>query len=302
MRSLITKLGLAFTLALGSFTLAQPASAEGIEVLDTCPELTDSVTRLYSAYFLRSPDNTGIDFWIGEYSEGRWSLPRISQHFSESDEFAALYGSLSNRQFVDLIYQNILGRPGEATGVDFWTGRLDRRELTRGQVMLSFSEGPEYVQLTGTAPPMAGYYQSYPEGARWFCGTQNREIAFSPGGPFYADGLAEFTSDVDLPTENFIVRTKGPRDENNSLVVNEIINDGETAFFWNGRYDTIASWQDTRVLEVTAIDVDKRGFRWAVVVYPSSIGSARGGLGDGTVIEHLGGSLLTCFGSVEACR
>ncbi len=296
MRKIFALATLAIALLAGSAPFTSAASAEGIEVTDICPELTDSVDRLYSAYFLRPPDNAGIDFWLTEYSEGRWSLAGMSQFFSGSDEFVGLYGSLSNQQFVNLIYQNILGRTGEASGVQFWTDQLNTGARTRGQVMLAFSEGPEYVAITGTAQPMAGYYQSYPEGTMWYCGTENRDIPFSPGTVFYADGFAELSeTSVDV-TENFIIRTEGPRRELNSILVNSILERGTYGYFWNGRYDIIAPWQDTQVLEISGIDTDETGFRWAVAVYDTSIGSARGGLGDFPVEDSFGGSLAGCNG------
>lgn len=103
----------------------------------------DPVTRLYRAYFLRIPDQAGLDFWIAQRRSGR-SLNQISQSFARSPEFATLYGSLTNRGFVERIYENVLGRPGEPDGVAFWTGQLDSGARTRGQVMTGFSESPEY--------------------------------------------------------------------------------------------------------------------------------------------------------------
>ena len=35
------------------------------------------------------------------------------------------YGSLTNRQFVETVYLNVLGRPGDAGGnANYWTGQL----------------------------------------------------------------------------------------------------------------------------------------------------------------------------------
>ncbi len=263
---------------------ASPASAEGIEVLDVCPEMTDSVVRLYNAYFLRAPEAGGVDFWIREYSENGRTLAAMSQFFSGSDEFIGLYGSLNNSQFVNLIYQNILGRPGEASGVEFWTGRLDRGELTRGQVMLAFSEGPEYVRLTGTAPPLAGYYQSYPEGTVWACGTTNETIRINrPTGPVRVDGFAALDATNNNTSENFIAWTLGPNQENNDNLVNRLVPAGEYYYFWDGVFDTGRLAQDSQYLDVRGIDDNRTGFHWTIVFYPTSIGDQRGGWGDGTV-------------------
>lgn len=103
----------------------------------------DPVTRLYSAYLGRIPDKGGLTYWIGKKRRGT-ALSTISSNFAGSNEFKTKYGSLTNRAFVELVYQNVLGRPGEASGITYWTGKLDANTRTRGQVMVGFSESNEY--------------------------------------------------------------------------------------------------------------------------------------------------------------
>ncbi len=67
----------------------------------------------------------------------------ISQLFANSAEFQLTYGSLTNRQFVELIFLNVLGRSPDQGGWDFWTGQLDAG-MSRGQLMFLFSESDEY--------------------------------------------------------------------------------------------------------------------------------------------------------------
>jgi hypothetical protein len=101
------------------------------------------VARLYFAYFLRAPDLAGLDYWRGRLRAGT-SLAAVSQSFASSGEFRTRYGSLSNRQFVETVYLNVLGRPGDAGGIGYWTGQLDRGRKSRGAVMVGFSESSEY--------------------------------------------------------------------------------------------------------------------------------------------------------------
>jgi len=103
----------------------------------------DPTVRLYSAYFLRIADPGGLNFWLGR-RRGGWTLSRISSSFAGSSEFVNTYGPLSNQDFVELVYDNVLGRPGEPTGVAYWTKQLDTGRKSRGQVMLEFSESNEY--------------------------------------------------------------------------------------------------------------------------------------------------------------
>jgi hypothetical protein len=102
----------------------------------------DPVIRLYRAYFLRAPDVDGLRFWVGRRRAGV-SIAWISQSFASSAEFRARYGALTNRAFVEQVYLNVLGRPGDAAGVTFWTRQLDIRARDRGSVMVGFSESAE---------------------------------------------------------------------------------------------------------------------------------------------------------------
>ena len=101
------------------------------------------VTRLYFAYFLRIPDLGGLQFWIAQLRAGT-PLNTISNAFAASPEFLTRYGQLNNTDFVTLVYNNVLNRPPDAGGLAFWVGQLNSGTLTRGQVMLAFSESVEY--------------------------------------------------------------------------------------------------------------------------------------------------------------
>ncbi len=114
----------------------------------------DPVTRLYQAYFLRTPDPGGLTYWIGQRRGGR-GLRSISDFFARSAEFTNRYGTLTNAAFVDLIYQNILGRPGDAGGVAFWNAELDSGRRSRGLVMIGFSESSEYGAKTADTVDVA---------------------------------------------------------------------------------------------------------------------------------------------------
>ena len=100
------------------------------------------VVRLYFAYFLRIPDYGGLAFWMN-YSRAGHPLVEISNAFAGSQEFVDRYGALSNDAFVDLVYQNVLGRAPDTGGRAFWLGQLNGG-MTRGQMMIGFSESPEY--------------------------------------------------------------------------------------------------------------------------------------------------------------
>jgi Tol biopolymer transport system component len=103
------------------------------------------VVRLYWAFFLRKPDPSGLSYWIKKYETGT-KLGTIAQGFAKSSEFKNRYGTLGNEDFVKLIYPNIFERQPDPSGLAYWTGKLDRKEITRGGVMIGFSESSEGVR------------------------------------------------------------------------------------------------------------------------------------------------------------
>jgi hypothetical protein len=105
--------------------------------------LRHPVIRLYLAYFDRAPDHAGLDHWIAKRANGT-KLDTISQSFANSSEFKNTYGALSNVEFLELVYANVLDRAPDANGIAYWTGRLEAKTLTRGQLMTNFSESNEH--------------------------------------------------------------------------------------------------------------------------------------------------------------
>lgn len=103
------------------------------------------MARLYRAFFLRDPDASGMDYWWKNVN-GNWTLWRIADFFSQSQEFQDSYGSLDNGEYVDRVYQNVLGRAPEAAGRAYWVQQLASGKKNRGEVMVGFSESTEYVR------------------------------------------------------------------------------------------------------------------------------------------------------------
>lgn len=110
-------------------------------------ETVNAITRLYKAYYLRDPDAGGMQYWRNEAAAGV-TIWRISDHFAASNEFVERYGNLNDRQFVGLVYQNVMGRAPDAAGERYWVDRL-RSGVSRGELMTYFSDSPEYRQRSG---------------------------------------------------------------------------------------------------------------------------------------------------------
>jgi len=102
------------------------------------------LVRLYLAYFNRPPDPTGFAYWQRQLDNGR-GLINAAKKFAESNEFKTKYGTVSNDAFIELVYQNVLGRASDPTGKAFWLTRLNNKTKNRGDVMINFSESSENV-------------------------------------------------------------------------------------------------------------------------------------------------------------
>lgn len=117
------------------------AAASGVE---------GTVARLYMAVFARQPDDAGHAYWVATEAAGDATIDDVAQLFVLSEEFQLTYGDLTDEEFVDLLYLNVLGRAGDAEGVEYWNGILDGG-APRSNVVLWFSEGQEFKNLTMTS-------------------------------------------------------------------------------------------------------------------------------------------------------
>lgn len=107
-----------------------------------------SAYRIYQAAFARTPDMEGLKFWINKMDGGE-NLLNVAQGFLNAAEAIRAYGADPNASdFVSRLYRNVLGRDGEAGGVQFWNTEL-ARGAGKAQVLASFSESPENVQNVG---------------------------------------------------------------------------------------------------------------------------------------------------------
>jgi len=102
------------------------------------------VFRLYQATLDRVPDAAGHSGWTAQLLSGATTLQQVATGFVNSPEFQATYGATTNRQFVTLLYNNVLDRAPDAGGLAGWINQLDSGAMTRAEVVIGFSESPEF--------------------------------------------------------------------------------------------------------------------------------------------------------------
>jgi hypothetical protein len=103
---------------------------------------TGTVLRLYQAALNRTPDLAGLKFWTSDIDSSHVPLGVVASSFANSPEFIHNYGSLSDTDFIQRLYQNVLNRAGDPSGAQFWQTVLSSG-VSRGAVALDFTESPE---------------------------------------------------------------------------------------------------------------------------------------------------------------
>ncbi|MEQ1771755.1 MAG: DUF4214 domain-containing protein, partial [Devosia sp.] len=119
-----------------------PAITAGLWIQDLN---AGAVARLYDTAFDRLPDAGGLINWTSAIESGM-ALVSIANQFVTSAEFSLRYGTLSNAEFVQLLYVNVLNREADQAGAANWTNALNNG-MSRADVVLQFSESPEHIIL-----------------------------------------------------------------------------------------------------------------------------------------------------------
>ena len=78
----------------------------------------------------------------------------VASSFLVSNEFKTLYGeNVTDTTYVNNLYQNVLGRLPDSSGLNYWLGQLNSGAETRYEVLLGFSESTEnktlFTEMTG---------------------------------------------------------------------------------------------------------------------------------------------------------
>lgn len=96
--------------------------------------------ELYVAFFNRIPGADGLAYWIGKFQEGKTISDIADSFYLAGVQYSNLTGfsaSMSDADFVNVVYRNVLGRPegAAASGLAYWTGALADGTETRGSLV-----------------------------------------------------------------------------------------------------------------------------------------------------------------------
>lgn len=127
--------------------LAAHTPAESLEELVNQPGFDKpeaDVLRLYRAFFRRDADIGGANYWLGISANGA-TIDQISFEFAASQEFQNTYGNVNNRDYLAILYSNILDREPDGEGFNYWLDLMNSGELDRGGVVRWIAANDEFI-------------------------------------------------------------------------------------------------------------------------------------------------------------
>ncbi|UOA29062.1 DUF4214 domain-containing protein [Pseudosulfitobacter sp. DSM 107133] len=147
----------------GEFKAATEADSLRMSFAGYQAALVDDVFRLYRATLDRDPDEAGLLGW-SERMAGDWSYAQVAAGFVNSAEFQNTYGDTNDRQFVTLLYNNVLDRAPDSAGLNSWLALLRDGTYSRPDVVRGFAQSAELIK--GTADALTEYLRNLGENDR----------------------------------------------------------------------------------------------------------------------------------------
>ena len=102
----------------------------------------DEAFQLYDVFLQRTPDALGLIHWADRLANGL-SYASAMQAFMNSQEFLNNHPTLSNAEYMTLLYQGLLDRDPEAAGLNAWVTAI-QRGASRSDAYFRFVETLEY--------------------------------------------------------------------------------------------------------------------------------------------------------------
>jgi hypothetical protein len=104
--------------------------------------LVEKVALLYEAALDRQPDIPGLNYFANNLKDGQ-SLQDIANSFYDAEEFRDQFTAFDNIAYINQLYLNVLERPADQAGFDYWLEELENGGLTHANILVSFAESAE---------------------------------------------------------------------------------------------------------------------------------------------------------------
>jgi hypothetical protein len=103
-------------------------------------ESIDLAQQMYVAYYGRPGDPGGVNFWAERF-DSSGDLDNVLSSFGDSQEYNDNFGSLSNEELVNGLFQQMFNRDSDSAGLDFYVGRLESGVATLASIAKQIADG-----------------------------------------------------------------------------------------------------------------------------------------------------------------
>ena len=121
-------------------------------------EVKKYVTRMYETCLFREPDEDGLNGWAGQLANGNMNGAEIAEQFIFSQEL--LECNLSNEDFVEILYNSMMGRTSDVSGKNGWVSQLANGNMSRSEVTKCFVESTEFSGICADYGIVRGTYDA----------------------------------------------------------------------------------------------------------------------------------------------
>lgn len=146
----------------GWLTFRGGRRAVAIELARSPEWAGQSIEGMYSDVLGRPADAAGLGYWLDRVAEGM-AIQDIGVYFYASGEYVTESGSTGD--YVERLYDRLLGRPSDAAGRAYWVDLLESGRGRPGDVAAAFYSSTEsrsrrvtalYQRVLGRGPDEAG--------------------------------------------------------------------------------------------------------------------------------------------------
>ncbi|MCQ9425613.1 DUF4214 domain-containing protein [Pseudomonas sp. LJDD11] len=101
------------------------------------------LAELYTTFFDRAPDAGGLAYWVAQIDGGQITLAQVAENWlTQQPEGQSNFPStLTDAQFIEAVYNNLLGRTADAGGAQYWLQQLQSGAVPRDSFALSLING-----------------------------------------------------------------------------------------------------------------------------------------------------------------
>lgn len=125
-----------FSITRGTLQRTEPA--------DLYPDVAAFVIRFYQQCLGRSPERSGLNFWVEQLTGGQQKGADVAYGFIFSPEFVGK--NIPNDVYVNTLYRAFFDREPDVTGFNTWIGQLIRG-VSRRNVLCGFIGSAEFANL-----------------------------------------------------------------------------------------------------------------------------------------------------------